>query len=218
MSAEERKKILQMVADGKISAEEAANLMRALDEPAEEEIQVYQPVSSAREETGAEDSSAWGEKPEAPELDQVRRRAKRFALIPLWVGVIFTVLIAWWMFSIQQNSGLNFWFFCLTMPLAFGILLIVLGAGGQTSRWLYVNVDRTHQHEWPRNITLAFPLPLGLAGWFLRNFGAHIEGLKNTNVDEIIHALSLTKNITEPLIVNVDESATGGERVQVFIG
>ena len=32
MSSEERRKILQMVADGKISAEEAATLMRTLDE------------------------------------------------------------------------------------------------------------------------------------------------------------------------------------------
>ena len=37
MSSEERRKILQMVADGKISAEEAATLMRALDEPTEDE-------------------------------------------------------------------------------------------------------------------------------------------------------------------------------------
>lgn len=36
MSFEERKKILQMVADGKITAEEAAILMRALDDPAED--------------------------------------------------------------------------------------------------------------------------------------------------------------------------------------
>lgn len=34
MSSEERRKILQMVADGKISAEEAATLMRALEEEA----------------------------------------------------------------------------------------------------------------------------------------------------------------------------------------
>jgi hypothetical protein len=122
------------------------------------------------------------------------------------------------MFSIQRHSGLNFWFFCLSMPLMFGILLIVMGAGSQASRWMYVNVDRSNQPDWPRNITIALPLPLGLVSWFLRNFGEHIEGLKKTNVDEIIMAISMTKSITEPLIVNVDESETGGERVQVFIG
>ncbi len=217
MSAEERKQILQMVADGKISAEEAAKLMRALDEPVEEEVEVIQQESHSWNESSATDSG-WGEKPNAPEFDQVRKRARRFAMIPLWAGVIFTVLIAWWMFSIQQNSGLNFWFFCLSMPLMLGILLIVVGAGSQISRWIYVNVDRSHQNEWPRNITIALPLPLGLVSWFLKNFGKRIEGLKNTSVDEILMAISMTKNITEPLIVNVDESDEGGERVQVFIG
>jgi hypothetical protein len=206
MSAEERRKILQMVADGKISAEEAAALMRSLDELAEDEIQVIEA-----------ESNSGGESIPAAEFDQVRERARYFALIPLWVGIILTVLSAWWMFSVQQNAGLNFWFFCLTMPFLLGVLLIALGAGGRSSRWLYVNVDRSRQNDWPKNITLALPLPLGLAGWFLRNFGSYIEGLKGTKVDEVIMAISAAKTVTGPLIVNVDEG-DGGERVQVFIG
>ena len=134
MSAEERKKILQMVADGKISAEEAANLMRTLDESAEEEIEV---IEAAPGSGGAGSGAA--------EFEEVRRRAMRFAVIPLWIGIILTVLSAWWMYSIQQNAGLNFWFFCMTMPFLFGILLIVLGAGSGSARWLYVNVDRSYQ-------------------------------------------------------------------------
>ncbi len=206
MSSEERKKILQMVADGKISAEEAATLMRALDESAEEEIQVV--------EAGP---SFGSEKTDAPEFEEVRRRAFRFAMIPLWIGIVITVLSAWGMFSIQQNAGVNFWFVCLAMPLMFGVLLIALGAGSKSARWLYVNVDRSNREEWPKNITIAFPLPLGLAGWFLKNFGSHISGLKNTNVDAIVQAIAMAKNISEPLIVNVDDS-DDGEKVQVFIG
>ena len=82
---------------------------------------------------------------------------------------------------------------------------------------MYVNVDRSHQTEFPRNITIAFPLPLGLVAWFLKNFGGSISGLKKTNVDEIIQAIAMAKNITEPLIVNVDDG-DDGEKVQVFIG
>jgi hypothetical protein len=206
MSSEERKKILEMVANGKISAEEAATLMRALDDSAEEEIQVI--------EAGP---SFGSEKTEAPEFDQVRRRAMRFSGAFLSIGIIFTVLSAWAMFGIQKNSGLNFWFFCMTMPLFLGILLTMLGAGSRTSRWLYVNVDRSHQTEFPRNITIAFPLPLGLASWVLKNFGHMFSGLKNTNVDEIVQAIAMAKDITEPLIVNVD-NGDNGEKVQVFIG
>jgi uncharacterized integral membrane protein len=205
MSTEERKKILQMVADGKINAEEAARLMRALDESAEEEIEVI--------ETGSGSGSGGSD---AIEFDLVRKRAMRFAMVPLWVGVILTVLSAWWMFSIQQSSGLNFWFFCMSMPLLFGVLLIALGARSESSRWLYVNVDRSNRTDWPRNITIALPLPLGLVGWLLKNFGSYIEGLKRTTVDEVIMAISAVKLGTEPLIVHVDDD--DGERVQVFIG
>ncbi|WKZ41422.1 MAG: hypothetical protein QY328_05150 [Anaerolineales bacterium] len=209
MSAEERKKILQMVADGKISAEEAATLMRALDEDsAEAEVEVL-----------GVPSGMGGERSEAPEFDEVRRRAMRFSGAFLWIGILFTVFSAWSMFAIQQNSGMNFWFYCLGMPLFLGILLIVLGAGSRTSRWIYVNVDRTRSRDQdgPRKITIALPLPLGLVGWFLRTFGSRISGLRNTNVDEVVQAISMAKNMTEPLIVNVDD-ADDGEKVQVFIG
>lgn len=206
MSSEERRKILQLVADGKISADEAANLMRTLDETAEEEIEVI--------EAGP---AAGGERSDSSDFEEVRRRAMRWAMIPLWGGVLFTVLSAWGMYSIQQNTGYTFWFFCLGMPLLLGVLLIVLGAGGIGSRWLYVNVDRTRARDWPKNITIALPLPLGLVSWFLKNFGSHIEGLKKTTVDEVIMAISLTKAVKEPLIVNVDDDKDG-ERVQVFIG
>lgn len=204
MSSEERRKILQMVADEKISAEEATILMRALDESAEEGVEVI--------ETG---SGMGGERSDVPEFDQVRKRAMRFAIIPLWVGVIFTVLSAWVMFSIQQNAGLNFWFYCLSVPLFLGILLTVFGAASRTSRWLYVNVDRSNQEEWPRTITIALPLPLGLASWFLKNFGRRIIGFKNVNVDEVAQAIAAAKNVTEPLIVHVGDD---DEKVQVFIG
>ncbi len=207
MSSEERKKILQMVADGKISADEAATLMRALDESAEEEIVAV-----------GEASGMGGERSDAPEFDQVRRRANRFSSAFLWIGVIFTVLSAWAMFGIQQNAGTNFWFYCMSMPLFLGIMLTVMGAGSKTSRWMYVNVDRTRakDSDGPRNITIALPLPLGLVSWFLKNFGNRIEKLKNSHVDEIIQAIAMAKNITEPLIVHVDDD--DGERVQVFVG
>jgi hypothetical protein len=213
MSSEERRKILQMVADGKISAEEAANLMRALDEDAEAEST----QGGAGFLGGA--SGMGGERSDAPEIDEVRRRAMRFSSAFLWIGVIFTILSAWAMYGIQQNAGLNFWFYCMSTPLFLGILLIALGASSRTSRWLYVDVDRTRSrdHDGPRHISLAFPLPLGLASWFLRNFGGRIEGLKNTNIDDVVQVIAMAKNLHDPLIVHVDDG-DDGERVQVFIG
>jgi hypothetical protein len=210
MSAEERKKILQLVEEGKISAEQAASLMKALEEdPTPSEIEVLQAEPSASFE-GSEASSA-------PEFENVKARARRFAMIPLWIGVLIAVLSAWGIYGIQQNAGMNFWFYCLLFPLFLGVLLIVIGAGGQSSRWLYVNVDRRYAKDGPRNITLGFPLPLGLTSWILRTFGHNIQGMKNTNVDDIIQILDTTKKSGEPFIVNVHDDEDG-EHVQVYIG
>ncbi|NTU55428.1 MAG: hypothetical protein HGA79_04195, partial [Anaerolineales bacterium] len=152
MSSEERRKILQMVEEGKISAEEAASLMSALvdddaDEPVEAEVDVF------------ESRPGYGyEKSDAPEFEQIKARARRFSLIPLWVGVFVTVLSAWAIYSIQQSAGTNFWFYCMIFPLMFGMLLIALGGGGRASRWIYVDVNRKDAKpgDGPKHITLGF--------------------------------------------------------------
>ena len=213
MSAEERRKILQMVQDGKISAEQAASLMHALDEdpePTEADVEV---IETSAPFVGASS----GERSDAPEFEEIKRRVRRFAMIPLWIGVAITILSAWGIYSVQQSSGLNFWFFFLMIPLLIGVLLIAVGASGQTSKWLYVNVDRRNAHDGPRNITLGFPLPLGLTAWFLRTFGQNIRGMRNTNVDEIIQILDATGKSGAPLIINANDNEDG-EHVQVYIG
>jgi hypothetical protein len=220
MSAEERRKILQMVQDGKISAEQAASLMRALDEDADpSEVEVIETGTSYGDETSFGEARA-----DIPEFEEVKARARRFAMIPLWIGVAITVLSAWGIYSVQQSSGLNFWFFFLMIPLFIGVILIALGASGQTSRWLYINVDRRNAHDGPRNITLGFPLPLGLTAWFLHTFGRNIHGMRNTgeavpwtNVDEIIQVLDATGKSGAPLIINANDNEDG-EHVQVYIG
>jgi hypothetical protein len=210
MSSEERRKILQMVEEGKISAEEAASLMRALEaDEAEAGIRVIEAETGSGFDGGGTSSG--------PEFDEVKARARRFALIPLWAGVFITVLTAWGLFAIQQNAGVNFWFLCLLFPFMLGVLLIAVGAGGQGSKWLYVNVDRRDADEWPRTITFGFPLPLNLTAWFLRNFGHNIQGMEKTNVDGIIEVLHATGKTNDPFIVNVDDD-NSGDRVQVYIG
>jgi hypothetical protein len=207
MSSEERRKILQMVEEGKISAEQAATLMRALDaDSPEPEVEVLEAGITSGEESG--DTSSF---------EEVKARARRFAMVPLWIGVFISVVSAWAIYSVQQAAGINFWFFCLLVPLLLGVLLIALGAGGQSSKWLYVNVDRRNAQDWPRNITLGFPLPFGLTAWFLRNFGHNIRGMRSTNVDEIIQILDATGKSDAPLIINANDNEDG-EHVQVYIG
>jgi len=225
MSSEERKKILQMVAEGKISAEGAAGLMRALDDEADPDTDQQEESAEAEEEviqshTGssyASDASSGSRPAEAPEFDRIKERARRFALIPLWVGILITVFSAWAIYSIQQNVGVNFWFYCMTLPLLLGVLLIALGAGGRTSRWIYVDVDRRNAEpgDGPRHITLGFPIPLGFVAWFFENFGHNFTGMNKGRVEGIIQMMNATRDSKEPLMINVDDDDA---HVQVYIG
>jgi hypothetical protein len=218
MSSEERKKILQMVEDAKISVEQAAALMRALEEDsAEADAAKAEVLEMGPRSVDESDALSQSKRDDASHFEEVKSRARRFAMIPLWVGVLISVLSAWAILAVQQAAGITFWFFCLSVPLFFGVLLIVLGAGGQSSKWIYVNVDRRYAQDWPRNITFGLPLPLGLTAWFLRNFGHTIRGMQNTNVDEIIQILDATGKSEAPLIINANDSEDG-EHVQVYIG
>lgn len=209
MSSEERRKILQLVEEGKISAEDAASLMRALDddeENAEAEVEVIQPVTGSGYE-----------RTEAPEFDQIKARARRFALIPLWVGVVITVFSAWIIYTIQQNAGTNFWFYFMILPLMLGVLLIALGSGGRSSRWIYINVDRhdAKPGDGPKHITFGFPLPLGFVGWFFSTFGQSMSGMGGGRGRAIAEMMEAAKHSSEPLMINVDDDDA---HVQVFIG
>jgi len=211
MSSEERKKILQMVEEGKISAEDAAKLMRALDEDADgEAAEAEIEVIESRADSGYESAAA-------PEFDAIKARARRFSLIPLWTGVFVTVLSAWIIYAIQQNAGVNFWFYCMTLPLMLGVLLIALGAGGRSSRWIYVDVDRrdARRGDGPRHITLGFPIPFGFVAWFFETFGHNINGLSKGKVEGIIQMMHATRESGEPLMINVDDD---DGHVQIYIG
>lgn len=214
MSSEERRKILQMVEEGKISAEGAAQLMHALDEDS-----VVEEVDTAEAEVEVIESRPGPgfESTTAPEFDEIKARARRFALIPLWSGVFLTVFSAWIIYSIQRNAGVNFWFYCMTLPLLLGVLLIALGAGGRTSRWIYVDVDRRDAKpgDGPKHITLGFPIPLGFVAWFFETFGHNISGLNKGRVEGIIQMMQATKDSNEPLMINVDDDDA---HVQVYIG
>jgi len=206
MSSDEQKQILKMVEDGKISAEEAMTLIKALEETsAGDEVEVIEPGT---DEGGGRSAGM--------EFEEVKARAQKFAMFPLWIGVAFTILGAYWMYVLVRDANYGFWFFCAWLPLLLGLLVVALSAGGMNARWLYFNVDQG-SGEWPKHITFGFPLPLGMIAWILRNFGHSMRGMDRANVDGILNALSTMDDLDEPLIVNVDEGEHG-DQVQVYIG
>ena len=239
---EERRLILEMIANGKITAEQGLNLLQSL--PADEEelaedsgllfdgasqaIPPALPLETDLEEPfpGADQTS----RPDAippvePEYEPAPDQAgasppdfarwRRFWVIPLWVGVGITVISALLLFWAQQASGVGFWFFCAGVPFTLGIVLIVLAWQSRTARWLHLRVHQS-PGERPQNIAISFPLPLRFSSWFLRTFHNRIPGMEGVPIDEAMSVIEKSTSPDQPLFIKVEEE--DGERVEIYIG
>lgn len=204
--SEEKKQILKMVEDGKISAEEAMELLRAVnDDVAADEAEVY--------EAEADTGSAY--EPDE-NLEEIAERIKAYGNIPLWGGVILVVLSGLWMFGAMQASGFGFWFYCSWLPFLLGVLAVAAAAGSRKSRWVFVNV-RQAPGETPQHITFGLPLPLRFSAWLMRTFGNWIPDMDAATVADLIDSFADGPTDATAVIVDVYDDEDG-EHVQIFIG
>lgn len=207
MSENERSQILKMVDEGKITPEQAITLMNALDESGEGETAQQGFVSQPEHEQ---------ERPKPdPELDRKIGRFRQLWFIPLAVGIIITVLGAYWMYSSMIASGFGIAFLCAWVPFALGVAVVALSAVSKSARWIYINVKQK-PGETPQRIVLAFPVPLGLLRWGIKNFGHNIPVEHRGKADYAIKAIFEEDAFKEPLFVDVQDD--DGEHVQVYIG
>jgi hypothetical protein len=202
----ERLKILEMIDQGVISAEEGFNLLQALD--GEQDLPLGISESTPKE-------SASDEPPLAPDLQDIDRW-KRFWFIPLWIGVGITTLSTGLMYWAWRVSGFGIWFACAWVPFFLGVMVLALAWGSQTSPWLHVRVNQK-SGETPEKIAISFPIPIRFSAWVLRTFGHWIPNLDDTGLDEILLALGDSALDNTPFFVDV-KNDEDGERVQVFIG
>jgi hypothetical protein len=209
MSSEERRKILEMVSNGRISAEEAAKLMAALeaDQPGEPVV-----TETSGFETGP--APKFSKESESELLGRMSW-VRYLWQVGLWLGILVFAAGAWWMYTSITPDGFRWGFYCAWFPFLLGVLVIALAWTSRTSRWLYVNVEQ-RPGEHPQRITLGFPLPLGLVNWAVQTFGSYIPEKERMGVDLALKALH-EGTAGAPLIVNVDDG-DNGEKVQVYIG
>lgn len=137
-------------------------------------------------------------------------------VIPLWVGVGFTVVAGSLMYTALQSSGIGFWFLCASLPFTLGLILMVLAWQSRSAPWLHLRIQRRPDQS-PGQVAMSFPLPIRLTAWFFRTFQGRIPGLKNTSIDEIILALDHAATPENPVFISVNDEKDG-ENVQIFIG
>jgi len=236
-STNERMLILQMIEDGRISADEGLGLLQALkvaesgpeipdftpvfdptglpqDEPA---ASSDEPVISSEQEAASAQTTFDADQaiPESI-ADPAIQKWKRWWMIPLWVGVTITVFGGLFMYLAQQSSGIGFWFVCASIPFALGLVVIVLTWQSRTAPWLHLRVQRSPGKS-PQRIAFSFPLPLQFAAWFLRTFKRWIPGMEKHSWDQAILMVGEQAKLGQPIVIQVDD-AEDGETVEIIIG
>lgn len=204
-SDKERMQILQMIEDGKISAEEGLRLLNALSPKPE--------ADSGGGAASASPASDAVPPPPQPELGGYRD----WWIKPMWLGVAITILGSLFLYWVLKVAGVSFWLVLASPPFVLGIVTMALAWASRTAKWLHIRIKTGEKSDGPRRILISLPLPIGPAAWLLRVISPFIPKLRDTGVDELIMALSETTSPEAPLFVDVNEGE-GGERVQVYIG
>lgn len=205
MVTDEKRQILKMVKDGKVTAEEEIALLNAVEgDAAEEEADVFETEASPNSASEPDEN-----------LRVIADRVRSFWNIPLWIGIGFTILGGLWMLWSMQASGFGFWFYCAWLPFLLGVLVVATAAGSRNSRWIFVHIKQA-PGERPQNITFGLPLPLHFSAWVMRTFGRWMPDVDAFGLSEILESMAEAPAGDAAVIVDVQDD--DGEHVQVFIG
>ena len=223
---EQRLDILRKVESGELSTEDGSRLLEELEMglppgPGESHPAVQEPVLPAPE---IEIISL----PAAPQADQAPQltdlEASRFNfwqkwwLLPFSIGVVLTLLGAYWMYLGYVSAGLGWGFWLSWIPFGLGVLITAAAARSRTARWLHVRVHEGGGKDGrPHNINISFPLPISFGAWVLRTFGRWMPNdFQKQHMDEVLGMLDQALTKDTPLHVMVNEE--DGDQVEVFIG
>jgi hypothetical protein len=210
------RKILDMVEQGQLSAEDGLRLINAMG--SDRNMHQDSPTANLKVsgcEVPSPDDILEPSPPRISEQELERmKRLKRWWVLPFSIGLLITTLGAIWMYSGYTASGFGWGFWLSWIPFLLGIFIV--GVSFQTSRsvWLHVRIKQKPGVK-PQQIKISLPLPVTLSRWFLSVFGNRIPGLREQPLDEYSEIL---ENISpdEPFYVHVNDDL--GDEVEVFIG
>jgi hypothetical protein len=195
---EERKKILQMVESGTLSAEEGAQLLEL--------------VSDSEGAAGDATPPQEGVPPEEGDPSDEASDAYRYWWYPLWGGTLLMVLGGAVISAIRpQGRGSGWVLLCGWVPLVLGLVVVTLAAWARNAHWIHLRVKDQHNR-----VSLSFPLPLSLTAAVLRVARWFVPKLRETSVDEAILALRDELKDGQPVTIEVQDDEEG-EQVRIEI-
>ncbi|MBW6467499.1 MAG: hypothetical protein K0B06_13410 [Brevefilum sp.] len=208
MVDEAERKILRMIEQGNISAEEGLRLINAMNSGQPGDAESVDQIMPSPEDVL---------EPEAPRISpeeqQRMKRLKRWWILPFGIGLFITTLGATWMYTGYANRGFSWGFWLAWIPFILGIFIVAVSFQTSRSVWLHVRIKQK-PGETPARISISLPMPITLAKWFMSVFGNKIPGLKDQPLGDISEILE-TISPEEPFYIHVNDD---DEEVEVFIG
>lgn len=150
--------------------------------------------------------------------EEVQRRIarwRRWWVYPFAVGVLLTILSAYWMYLGYRFAGFGWGFWLSWFPFIAGLLILVASWYTRTARWLHVRVREDSEKNSSR-VSISLPLPLGLVAWFLETFGKKWlpPEIREKGLGEMLREMEKSITADEPFHVWVDDK---GSQVEVMI-
>lgn len=200
----ETRQILQMLEDGKITADQANELLQAID--TDEEVRAV------------EGDSALSEQVASPFIPPNLARFRHLCRIPFAVSLVVLVTSGWGTYALYRRAEAKI------TPGFIGVLIVCILAFIATALtlwmttvpWLHVRIRERDG----KRIAISLPLPLTLVGWGLRLAHRYVDDEMAAHLDIAAELVRTTKDATsgrgvEPIVIDVDDH---DERVQVTIG
>lgn len=216
----ERLRILDMLGEGFISAEDAVQLLNALSGERSQGVAPARSLSLAPPPTGEPvmaEAAAPSSSAELPDEFAAQRAAFRHLWrYPLAAGVIVITASGLLIYQGYQKAAFGYWFYISWISLVLGLAVTILAFYSRKARWLHVRIQGNTAGEAERK-TFSFPLPIRPAAWVIRRFGHWFPKLEKTSLDEVILALENNTSPDKPFYVEIQDKEAE-ERVQVFIG
>lgn len=202
-------KVLQMIQEGTLSAEEGERLLDALESTRAGAQTSGQPsVSPQRPPIPPENES-----PPEPAAPAGAPGWWRIAWVyVLALGVVLLAAGGLWVGWLARGNASLGWLGCAVPLILLGTLVVLLAWWSRVARWLHL-----HVRDEERDIRISMPLPLRLAAWVLRWLRPWVPGLRTTAVDELLLAMAGENAGGNVLVLEV-EGEEDGEQVHLSIG
>ncbi|MCB8968466.1 MAG: hypothetical protein H6660_16410 [Ardenticatenaceae bacterium] len=213
----ERQKILRMLQQGQIDADEAMQLLNAIDTG--EATDAADPFTVEADDVDTSANVLTGDvispNQAHPDMDKFRR----FWQIPFFIALACLIASALGLRALYQTADgrIGFWFVCVWSLFMLTVLLTTLAFLSRRSPWLHVRVQERNG----RRIAISLPLPLRLASWGITMARGFADEESQDKLDMAASFLDVAnENMhhpdNEPVMINIDGES--GDQVQVYIG